>query len=131
MKPEWVPAVLAEAHRLGLRVAGHVPAFATADAMMLAGYDELTHSNQLMLQWVLKPDEDTRTLLRITALKRLANFDITSAAAQRTFELMSSRRIAHDPTLTILEFAMTTRNGKIPRGARRLVRPYAPPCSAT
>ena len=42
-----------EAHRLGLRVAGHVPAFSTADAMIAAGFDEITHVNQLMLGWVL------------------------------------------------------------------------------
>jgi hypothetical protein len=78
MKPEWVPAVVTESHRLGLRVAGHVPAFTTADAMLEAGYDELVHTNQLMLSWVLAPDEDTRTLLRLTALKRLANYDLSS-----------------------------------------------------
>jgi len=117
MKPEWVPAVVAESHRLGLRVAGHVPAFTTADAMIEAGYDELVHSNQLMLSWVLGADEDTRTLLRLTALKRLANFDLSSPPARKTFELMASRKVVHDPTLTILEALMTNRNGAVPAGA--------------
>jgi hypothetical protein len=117
MKPEWVPAVVARAHARGLRVAGHVPAFTTADAMMEAGYDELTHSNQLMLSWVLAPDEDTRTLLRLTALKRLSGFDLAGPKPQASFALMARRKIAHDPTLTILESLMTNRNGEVPAGA--------------
>ncbi|MFQ3595846.1 MAG: amidohydrolase family protein [Sphingomonadaceae bacterium] len=115
--PAWVPAMVAEAHRLGLRVSGHVPAFTTADAMLEAGYDELTHSNQLMLNWVLKPGDDTRTLLRLTALKRLADFDLSGPAPQRTLALMESRKVVHDPTLTILEALMLNRNGEIPPGA--------------
>ena len=43
-------------------------AFSRANAMIEAGYDELTHINQVMLGWVLEADEDTRTLLRLTAL---------------------------------------------------------------
>jgi imidazolonepropionase-like amidohydrolase len=117
INPAWVPAMVAEARRLNLRVSGHVPAFTTADAMMEAGYDELTHSNQMMLQWVLTPEEDTRTLLRLTALKRLAAFDVNQESAQRTFALMEARGIAHDPTLTILEALMRARNGEIPPGA--------------
>ena len=31
MNPAWVPAMTKEAHLLGMRVAGHVPAFSTAD----------------------------------------------------------------------------------------------------
>lgn len=117
MKPEWVPAVIARAKARGLRVSGHVPAFTTADAMLEAGYDELTHSNQLMLNWVLKPGEDTRTLLRLTALKRLAGYDLGNPAPQRTFALMEERKVAHDPTLTILEALTTNRNGQVPAGA--------------
>ena len=32
MNPAWVPAMTREAHLLGLRVAGHIPAFSNADA---------------------------------------------------------------------------------------------------
>jgi imidazolonepropionase-like amidohydrolase len=70
-----------------------------------------------MLSWVLAPDEDTRTLLRLTALKRLANYDLSSPPAQKTLNLMAARKTAHDPTLTILEALMTNRNGAVPAGA--------------
>jgi imidazolonepropionase-like amidohydrolase len=117
INPQWVPAMVKAAHARGMRVSGHVPAFTTSDAMMSAGYDELTHSNQLMLSWVLAPEEDTRTLLRLTALKRLANYDLASPAPQKSFALMAEKGIVHDPTLTILEALTTNRNGQVPAGA--------------
>jgi hypothetical protein len=51
MNPAWVPAIVKEAHLLGMRVARHVPAFATADQMIEAGYDEMTHINQFTISW--------------------------------------------------------------------------------
>ncbi|WP_199555977.1 amidohydrolase family protein [Sandaracinobacteroides hominis] len=116
INPAWVPAMVKEAHAHGLRVAGHVPAFTTTDDMILAGYDEITHSNQLMLNWVLQPGDDTRTLLRITALKRFADYDLDSPAAQKTLGLMASKHIAHDPTLVIMEHATRGRKGSFAPG---------------
>ncbi|MDC8012554.1 amidohydrolase family protein [Tahibacter soli] len=117
MDPKWVPAVVAEAHKLGMRVAGHVPAFATADQMIEAGYDELTHINQFVLGWVIKPDEDTRTLFRLTALKRLPALDLASPKVQRTIDAMAQGKKAIDPTLGIHEQLTQNRDGKIPPGA--------------
>lgn len=117
MNPAWIPATVAEAHRLGLRVSGHVPAFTNADAMMAAGYDEMTHINQVMLGWVLQPGEDTRTLLRITALKRLPGLDLDSAPVCKTIDTMAAKKIAIDPTLVIHELALLSRDGTIQSGA--------------
>ena len=116
INPAWVPAMVAEAHRLGMRVAGHVPAFSTADAMMAAGYDEMTHINQFMLGWVIKPTEDTRTLFRLTALKRLPGLDLNSAPVQATINTILARKIAIDPTIGIHENLLLNRDGKIPPG---------------
>jgi imidazolonepropionase-like amidohydrolase len=116
INPAWVPAMVAEAHRLGMRVAGHVPAFSTADAMMAAGYDEITHINQFMLGWVIKPEEDTRTLFRLTALKRLPGLDLNSAPVQATINTMVTKKIAIDPTIGIHENLTQNRDGKIPPG---------------
>ena len=117
MKPEWSAAAATEAHRLGLRVAGHVPAFSNADAMVDAGYDELTHINQIALGWVLSPEEDTRTLLRLTALKRLATLDLASAPVQRTLDHIASRKVAVEPTIAIHENLLLNRGGAVPAGA--------------
>jgi imidazolonepropionase-like amidohydrolase len=117
MNPAWVPAMVAEAHRLGMRVAGHVPAFATADQMIEAGYDEITHINQFALGWVIGPGEDTRTLFRLTALKRLPALDLTDAKVQHTIDLMAKGNKAIDPTLGIHENLVFNEDGKVPPGA--------------
>ena len=117
INPAWVPAMVQEAHRLGMRVAGHVPAFSTADAVIEAGYDELTHINQFMLGWVLQAGEDTRTLLRLTAMKRFPSLDLSSPAVRRTIDAMAQRKLAIDPTLAIHEELTLNRNGVVPPGA--------------
>ncbi|HEY2144928.1 MAG TPA: amidohydrolase family protein [Steroidobacteraceae bacterium] len=117
MNPAWVPAMTQEAHLLGMRVAGHIPAFSNADAMIEAGYDEITHINQFSLGWVIQPEEDTRTLFRLIALKRLPNLDLQSPQVQHTVNMMVDRKIAIDPTLGIHEQLLKRRDGKIPSGA--------------
>ena len=118
MNPAWVPAMVEEAHRLGMRVAGHVPAFSSADQMIDAGYDEITHINQFVLGWVIGPEEDTRTLFRLTALKRLPSLDLESARVKHTIDLMVNGHKAIDPTLGIHENLIFNRDGQIPRGAK-------------
>ena len=103
----------AEARKYGMRVAGHVPAFSKPDEMIEAGYDEITHINQLMLGWVLDRDEDTRTLFRITGMKRFADLDLNSEKVQATVNLMVEKGTAIDPTTVIHETAMTGRNGEV------------------
>ncbi len=117
MQPEWVPAVIAEARDHGLRVTGHIPAFTNADTMVEAGYNEIIHINQLMLGWVLGPDEDTRTLLRLTALQRLPDLDLSSEPVQRTLDAMVERGVSIDPTLAIHERLLLSRNGEVDPGS--------------
>lgn len=117
MNPEWAPAVVAEAHRLGLRVAGHVPAFSSADAMIAAGFDEVTHVNQLMLGWVLNPGEDTRTLFRFTAMRRFNTIDVKGPKVSATLDAMVARGVAHEPTIGIHELGLTALDGRTNPGA--------------
>lgn len=117
MSPDWIPEVIAAAREREMRVSGHIPAFTNADAMIAAGYDEITHINQLMLGWVLDADEDTRTLLRLTALKRLPDLDLDSEAVNATLDAMAQRGVSIDPTLVIHESLLLSRNGELNPGA--------------
>ena len=121
MQPEWAETIVEEAHRLGLRVAGHVPAFSTANAMIEAGFDEITHANQLMLGWVLEDDEDTRTLFRFTAMKRFPALDVDGEDVQYTINRMAEREVAHDPTIAIHEYGMTAVRGETAPFARQII----------
>ncbi|MDF2506667.1 MAG: amidohydrolase [Microbacterium sp.] len=107
--PDWVAATAARAHERGMRVQGHVPAFMDADRAIADGYDEITHLNQLALGWVLEPEEDTRTPLRLTALTRVADLDLDSERVQRTITSMVERGVSLDVTLVILEQLMLSR----------------------
>nr|WP_288933327.1 amidohydrolase family protein [uncultured Allomuricauda sp.] len=117
MNGDWAPAIVKKAHDQGLVVTGHVPAFSNANAMLRAGYDEMTHINQTMLGWVLEPDEDTRTLLRLTAMKRFPGLDLNSDKVQETMDLFVANETAMDPTLAIHERLMLSRNGEVTPGA--------------
>ncbi|HNP69261.1 MAG TPA: amidohydrolase family protein [Aequorivita sp.] len=112
MDGKWAPAIVKKAHALNMPVTGHVPAFSNANDMLMAGYDEMTHINQTMLGWVLEPGEDTRTLLRLTALQRLPDLDLNSAPVQKTLDLMVKNKVTMDPTLAIHELLLLSRNGK-------------------
>ncbi|WP_421802493.1 amidohydrolase family protein [Flagellimonas sp.] len=117
MNGDWAPAIVKKAHDQGLFVAGHVPAFSNANDMLRAGYDEMTHINQTMLGWVLEPEEDTRTLLRLTAMKRFPDLDLNSPKVQETLDLFVANKTAMDPTLAIHERLMLSRNGEVTPGA--------------
>lgn len=122
MNPDWVKPIAAEAHRLGLGVTGHVPAFATPDRMIRDGYDEIAHINQLMLGWLLEPDEDTRTPLRLTGMARAADLDLaTSPRVAATLALMKERGTALDTTAVILELLMLSRAGEMSPGGEHFL----------
>ncbi|HET9597484.1 MAG TPA: amidohydrolase family protein [Anaeromyxobacteraceae bacterium] len=111
--PEWVKPVAAEAHRLGLRVHGHVPAFMTSERAVRDGYDEITHINQLVLSFVTGPEEDTRTPFRFTALgERVGGLDLASEPVQRMVRLMKERGTALDPTVATFQQMLLGRPGQ-------------------
>lgn len=116
LAPEWVKPVADEAHRLGLRVTGHVPAFSNPDRVIADGYSEIAHVNQLMLGWILGPEEDTRTPLRLTAMARGGDLNLKSARVRKTIGRMKKDGIALDPTALILERLMLSRAGEVNAG---------------
>lgn len=112
--PAWVRAVAAEAHKRGLRVSGHVPAFSTPDRVIGEGYDAIAHVNQLALGWILDPTEDTRTPLRLTALARGGKLNLTAPKVRKTIALMKRKGTSLDTTAVILELLMLSRAGQDP-----------------
>lgn len=117
MNPDWVKPLAAEARRLGLRTTGHIPAFATPDRMLEDGYNEITHINQLMLGWLLQPGEDTRSPLRLTAMARAADLDLSDARVAHTLALMKEKHAGLDTTAAIVEQLMLSRAGTVAEGA--------------
>lgn len=128
MNGDWAPAIVKKTHEYGMFVCGHVPAFSNANSMLRAGFDEMTHINQTILGWVLEPEEDTRTLLRLTALKRLPGLDLNSPKVQESMDLFVQNKAAMDPTLAIHEVLMKARNGEVWEGTKDFID-HMPPNS--
>lgn len=104
---------VAYAHAKGLRVSGHIPVFLRAQDAIDAGYDEIQHINQLMLNFLVKPDTDTRTLERFyLPAKGVADLDLDSTPVKDFIATLARRQIAIDPTLSTFEF-LYLRNGEI------------------
>ena len=113
VKPEWVRPLAERAHQHGMMVAGHVPAFMRAEQAVQAGYDELTHINQVMLNFFVKPDQDTRTLLRFTLVGDEARrVDAQGKEARAFFALLRKHGTAVDPTLAGFEAQFIQRDGE-------------------
>jgi Amidohydrolase family len=113
--PEWVAPLAREAHRLGMRVAGHVPAFMSSSQAIRDGYDEVTHLNQLLLSLMIDPaTEDTRTPFRFTALgERTALLDLQGAPFLNLLQLMKAHDTVLDPTVAVLSEMLLARPGQV------------------
>jgi imidazolonepropionase-like amidohydrolase len=110
VKPELVPVLVAEAHKRGLRVSGHVPAHLNAEDAVKAGFDELQHVNFLMLDVLATRDEDTRTPLRFMRVaERAADLDLDDPRVKALVQLLATKRTVVDPTLGVFEGMFTVR----------------------
>ena len=103
----------AYAHQRGLRVSGHIPAFMRAQEAVEQGYDEIQHINQLMLNFFVTPETDTRTLERFYLVaEKTAGLDFDSKPVQDFIALLARKQIAVDPTLATFEF-LHQRDGEL------------------
>lgn len=115
LKPAFVQPMAEEAHRLGLRVHGHVPAgMRTIDAVR-AGYDEITHMNFVMMQAM--PDavlKESNGMQRFFGPgKHGVGVDFKSAAMTEYFDELAKNKVTVDPTLAVLENTLTGERGKL------------------
>jgi hypothetical protein len=115
LPPDWVAPIAAEAHRLGLRVAGHVPAFSSSPRVVRDGYDEITHINQLVLSFLIDTGkDDTRTPFRFTALGlRTARLRLDDPGFEQFVTDLIQRDVAHDPTVAGFQSLLLARPGVV------------------
>jgi imidazolonepropionase-like amidohydrolase len=99
--PKWVAPIAAEAHKLGLRVCGHIPSFMTATQAINAGYNEITHINMIMLNF-MGDTIDTRGRGRLIKVgERGKDLDFNGKEANDFVQLMKQKNISFDPTMHI------------------------------
>ncbi len=100
-----VRETVAYAHSRGMRVSGHVPAFMRAQDVVEQGFDEIQHINQVLLNFLVTPATDTRTLDRfILPAERVADLDFDSRPVQDFIALLKAHQTVIDSTLTAFDF---------------------------
>lgn len=123
---EILKDTVAYAHSRGLRVSGHVPAFLKAEDAITAGFDEIQHINQLMLNFLVKADTDTRTLDRFyLPAQQVADLDLQGKAVQDFIRLLKTNKVTVDPTLATFDFLKKT-DGTVGEPWRAIVK-HLPP----
>lgn len=114
LDPKLVPVIAKEAHSLGMRVSGHIPAGMIAEDAVHAGYDEIQHVNFLFLNFMPDIKDRTQTPLRLTAAaERAGTIDLQSQPVKDFIALLKQRDIVSDPTLVIFNSETATRPGDI------------------
>lgn len=105
MNPAWVKPMADLAHRLGLRVHGHLPYGMRPLDAVRAGYDEITHIASVMAQPL--PDDYVAlsdSMVRTMAFARLApGVDLHGRVMTDYLDELARRKIAVDPTLNVFE----------------------------
>ena len=102
---EMVREVVAYAHSRGMRVSGHVPVFMRAQDVVEQGFDEVQHINQVLLNFLVTPTTDTRTLERFYLPARgVSGLDFDSEPVRDFLALLKRRGTVIDPTVATFDF---------------------------
>ena len=96
---------VAYAHSRGMRVSGHIPAGLRAQEALDAGYDEIQHINQVLLNFLVKPDTETRNLNRfVLPAEKVADMDFNSKPVKDFVAYLAKKQISIDPTMSTFAF---------------------------
>ena len=113
--PAWLPAAIAEAHKQGLHVHGHIPAGIRPMQAIRDGYDEITHINWIMMQAM--PDSViavSNGIMRFEGPGRYAkDIDLSGPAISEIVGAMAARKVYSDPTMVAFEGLYVPENGEL------------------
>jgi imidazolonepropionase-like amidohydrolase len=112
---DWLPAAIAEAHRQGLHVHGHLPVGMRPLEALNAGYDEITHINWVIMQAM--PDDVVKVSNGIARLEGPARYakslDLASKPIADIVGAMAAKGTYSDPTMVTFEGLLVPENGEI------------------
>lgn len=112
---KWLPAAIAEAHKLGLHVHGHIPHGIRPSEALKDGYDEITHINWIVMEGVpasVLPEDNG--ILRFEGPGRYArDMNLDSPEMTGLIRAMAERKIYSDPTMVAFEGLYVPENGEL------------------
>jgi imidazolonepropionase-like amidohydrolase len=113
--PAWLPASIAEAHKLGLHVHGHIPAGIRPLDAVNDGYDEITHINWIIMQAL--PDSVIKVsngIARFEGPGRYAkDVNLDGPPMSDLLQAMVAKHIYSDPTMVAFESLYVPENGDL------------------
>lgn len=113
--PAWLPASIAEAHKLGLHVHGHIPAGIRPLDAINDGYDEVTHINWIIMQAM--PDsviQVSNGMMRFEGPGRYGkDVDLDATPMKTIVAIMAQKHIYSDPTMVAFESLYVPDNGDL------------------
>jgi imidazolonepropionase-like amidohydrolase len=113
--PAWLPAAIAEAHKLGLHVHGHIPAGIRPLDAIADGYDEVTHINWIVMQ--AAPDDVIKVSNGIARFEGPGRFartlDLDAAPMTTIVKTMADKHIYSDPTMVAFEGLYVPNQGEL------------------
>lgn len=111
----WLPAAIAEAHKLGLHVHGHIPHGIRPSEAVKDGYDEITHINWIAMEAVpasVLPEDNG--ILRFEAPGRYAkDFNLDGPELTGLIATMAAKKIYSDPTMVAFQDVYVPENGDL------------------
>jgi len=113
MDPAWIAPAAAEAHKLGMHVHGHIPAHMRPLDAVRAGYDEITHINFVMMQFMPQDVVDrANTSQRLEGPAKFGkDVDLNGPEARAFIAELAQRKTIVDPTLVVWEGQLTSDGG--------------------
>ena len=128
LDPKLVPVIAQEAHRIGMRVSGHIPAGMLAEDAIRNGYDEIQHVNMLFLNFMPDVRDQIQTPVRLTVpAARSGTIDLQSQAVLSFVSLMKEHDIVSDPTVTIFHQEASARPGDLQSTGFAEIADWLPP----
>jgi imidazolonepropionase-like amidohydrolase len=111
----WLPATIAEAHKQGLHVHGHIPAGIRPLEAINDGYDEVTHINWIIMQAM--PDNViavSNGMMRFEGPGRYGkDVDLDGVPMKTIVATMAKKHIYSDPTMVAFEGLYVPDNGDL------------------
>jgi hypothetical protein len=97
-----------------------------AEQVVEAGYDEIQHINQVLLNFVVGPQDDTRTLARFTLIAdKIHALDLESPEVRQFIAKLKEHDVAIDATAAVFEANFTQMQGE-PNPSYGIVEAHVP-----
>jgi imidazolonepropionase-like amidohydrolase len=103
LEPPLVAPLVAEAHRRGLRVTGHIPTGMNIADAVAAGYDGVNHLSAIFSLGLPTTEAERRAMSGAERRRRMLELDMASPAMNALIATLVQRTVVVDPTMALGE----------------------------